>query len=102
MSKTFEINPSVATTVNINPIIVGEENVPIIFTFDEEIEDEFEVNFWNSFQKNDEVTAIGELIVENAMMTLELTPTDSGIVYYEIMNITSNRVYFKGNITVLK
>ena len=102
MDKIVNINPSVATTVNISPIIVGEENVPIIFTFDEEIEDEFEVQFWNSFQKNDEVTAIGALAVENAIITLELTPTTSGIFYYEIMNITSNRVYFKGNITVLK
>ena len=100
--KTFEINPSVATTVNISPIIVGEENVPIVFTFEEEITDEFEVTVWNSNQKNEAIEDIAELTVADAVMTLELTPTKAGTFYYEIMNITSNRVYFKGNITILK
>ena len=100
--KTFEINPSVAATVNINPIIVGEENVPIIFTFDEEITDEFEVTFWDSSQKNEVIEGIGGITVTDSIMTLELTPAKSGIVYYEVMNLTTNRVYFKGNITILK
>ena len=101
MSKIFEINPSVATTVNINPIIVGEENVPIIFTFDEEITDEYEVKFWNSSKKNAEVDTIGEMQVDDNKLTLELTPTKEGTFYYEIINKTQLRVYFKGTIEIL-
>lgn len=99
--KIITINPSIAATVNISPIIVGEENVPIIFTFDEEITDEYQFKFWNSSKKNAEVDTIGELQVDDDKLTLTLSPTKEGTFYYEIINKTKLRVYFKGIIEIL-
>lgn len=101
MEKIININPSVATTVNISPIIVGEEKVPVIFTFDELITDEFEVKFWNSNKKNVEVDTIGEVKIDDDKLTMELTPTKEGSFFYEIINKTQLRVYFKGQIEIL-
>ncbi len=101
MEKIVNINPSVATTVNISPIIVGEEKVPVIFTFDEEITDEFEVLFWNSDKKNFLADEIGQLKVDDDKLTMELSPTKEGTIYYEITNKRQLRVYFKGKIEIL-
>ena len=104
--KKVVIDPSIAAVVDINPVFFNED-LNIYFQANEPLSGMYEVKMFNSFQKNTvKVIAINPLTVMGNLMTLRLAPRIQGIgvdsLYYEIWHVTSNRLYFKGNITIVK
>lgn len=101
MSKVI-INPSVAVELEINPVH-HSENVPIIFTAEENWQTPISIKLWNSHAKNNELNAPSLTIVDN-VMTMTISPItqslDNGDYYFEMF--TPTRVLFKGTIKVVK
>jgi hypothetical protein len=105
MSKTINLDPTIATTANIGPIGY-DETIDFLFKCSEDWADEFEFVVYNSTAKNTEIKPAGALSVVDDLMTLSMKAPTQGIEvgthYYEIFNLTKKRVYFKGSLNIVK
>ena len=106
MSQKITINPSIATILNINWISVHEV-VPIYFTASTNWNNNHIFSIWSSDEKINKIEIQNSpiSIFEN-VMTLTINPIEqkipAGKFYYEIIDNTSHRIIFKGEINILK
>jgi hypothetical protein len=99
------IDLSIAVQVNIGNVSFFED-LNIYFKSSENWEGTYELKIFNSHQKNIEKEVTNALKVENDLMTLRIAPSIQLIsatnYYYEIWQRETNRIYFKGQLNIIK
>lgn len=103
--KKVVIDPSIAVVVDINSIAFAEI-VNIYFNATANWIGDFHFKVWNSYQKNTAFTINGAITIVNTLMTLNINPTVQNLpadkYYYEILSVDTNRIIFKGELTITK
>lgn len=103
--KKVVIDPSIAVVVDINSIAFSE-NVNIYFNATANWIGAFDFKVWNSYQKNTAFAVNGAITIVDTLMTLNIDPGNQNLVadkyYYEISSIDTNRIIFKGELTITK
>ena len=103
--KKVVIDPSIAVVVDINSIAFAEI-VNIYFNATANWTGFFGFKVWNSFQKNTEIAVNGAITIVGTLMTLQIDPCNQNLpphkYYYEILSLDTNRILFKGELTITK
>ena len=103
--QKVEINPSIAVMVNINSVGHGELAY-VYFKAATPWLGAFEYKVWNSFQKNTVLTVTNAITVVGDLMTLKIDASNQSLpadkYYYEILSVATQRILFKGELTITK
>lgn len=96
------LSAGIAAIVNIDTLGV-RELVPITFTGEADWTGTYEINVWDTAQKNNEVWDGSPTVADNVMVW-EINPDDwkvpAGVYYYEIFNTVTERIEFKGTLKI--
>ena len=99
------IDPSIAVEVNINPVSYNED-LNVYFKASENWTGSFECKIYNSYQKNSEKKVANPLVIVGDLMTFRIAPSvqglDAGTYYYEIWQVETKRIYFKGQLNITR
>jgi|GEM_PF-3890281 len=103
MSST--IDPSIAEIVNIDSVAL-KETLPVTFHDPEGWKDNYELTVWNSEAKNTEYKMSGALVIDDKDITFNISPFEYDLkaskYYYEIWNVTTDQIEFKGDLIIRK
>ena len=103
--KKVVIDPSIAVVVDINSV-AHSENVNIYFNATANWIGAFDFKVWNSYQKNTAFAVHGAITIVATLMTVQIDPSNQNLVadkyYYEISSVDTNRIIFKGELTITK
>lgn len=103
--KKVVIDPSIAVVVDINSVAFAEI-VNIYFNATANWIGAFNFKVWNSYQKNTAFAVNGAITIVDTLMTLNIDPGNQNLVadkyYYEISSVETNRIIFKGELTITK
>ncbi|GEP52391.1 hypothetical protein FNO01nite_30630 [Flavobacterium noncentrifugens] len=102
---SFTIDPSIAEVVHIDSVAVNE-SLTVIYTNSEGWPGQYEVFVWNSSAKNTLYKMTGALTTDDKDMAFQVWPSKydikDGKFYYEIWNIDTNQIEFKGDLITRK
>jgi hypothetical protein len=102
----IKIDPSIFVVIDIGPVSFNED-LNIYFTADQNLSGVFEVKYFNSSQKNKQKTVLlNAITVVGQLLTFKIAPSIQALgtedLYYEIWHQTTNRMFFKGQIIIIK